>query len=268
MEGIMETKVCPQCKIEQALTSAFYYRDKYKNNGFSSQCKKCVLDNQHKNKQQIKTRSAQYYIENKDALNKKNKLWKTNNPEKYKLQKTLYALRTKEIKKGKSKVYSELNKEKLKVRARIYYEKNKEECKRRTKKWHEEHREVKVISTQRYRSKKKELLATLTTEYWNRIRLYFDNKCAYCGKELPLVREHFIAANSGGEYTHNNIVTSCQICNLSKNRKDFFEWYPKYKYYSKTREKQILKYLGYNNGTQQLEMVETKLLNPSLVYNK
>jgi|GEM_PF-1216769 len=111
-------------------------------------------------------------------------------------------------------------------------------------------------------AKKKNLTATLTPKQWKHIKSKFNNKCCYCGKELTLTQEHFIALNNGGEYTHNNIIPACMHCNSSKQDKDFFEWYPKQEFYSKKREKKILDYLNYDkeNKTQQLALDSAFLL--------
>lgn len=102
---------------------------------------------------------------------------------------------------------------------------------------------------------KKNLLCNFTIEQWEKCKEYFNNRCAYCGAEMPLTQDHFIALSKGGEYTSNNIIPSCQRCNSSKSNKDFFEWYPKSKYYSKEKEEKILKYLHYNkNKIQQLKL--------------
>ena len=111
-----------------------------------------------------------------------------------------------------------------------------------------------IVSAQKRRAAKKQLSNSLTTKQWNKIKEHFDNKCAYCGKELPLAQEHFIPLSDGGEYTHNNIIPACKSCNSSKKNKSFFDWYPKYKRYSKKREKNILKFLGYKNEVQQLKL--------------
>jgi 5-methylcytosine-specific restriction endonuclease McrA len=95
---------------------------------------------------------------------------------------------------------------------------------------------------------------TLTEEQWEEIKNYFDNRCAYCGKEKPLQQEHFIPVSKGGEYTHNNIIPACGDCNFKKLNHDFFEWYPKQKSYSELRERKILNYLGYTGKTQQLRL--------------
>ena len=98
------------------------------------------------------------------------------------------------------------------------------------------------------------LPSTLTTIEWQSIKSTFNNRCVYCGEEKPLVQEHFIPLSKGGEYTSNNIIPSCSFCNGSKFNKDFFKWYPKFKYYSIKREQIILKYLNYKNNNQQLTL--------------
>ncbi len=104
-------------------------------------------------------------------------------------------------------------------------------------------------------AKGRNLPATLTVDQWLSIKAAFNNKCAYCGKELPLAQEHFVALSKDGEYAISNIIPACHSCNSSKNNKDFFSWYPKYKYYSKNREKIILKYLCYTDQGQQLTII-------------
>ena len=131
---------------------------------------------------------------------------------------------------------------------------NEKVCKT-LKKYRNNHHEYFLMSSQKYRSKKLLLPNTLTLKQWKQVKEYFENRCAYCGKKLPLAQEHFIALSKKGEYTINNIIPSCRVCNSSKIDKDFFEWYPKQKFYSKERERKILKYLGYkNNKIQQLKI--------------
>ena len=112
-----------------------------------------------------------------------------------------------------------------------------------------------VIYEQKRRSRKKNLPSTLTTQQWEQAKLNFDNKCAYCAREYPLVQDHFIPLSNGGEYSHNNILPSCIFCNSSKRDKEFIIWYRGSKYYSKQREVKILKYLGYTKGIQQLSLM-------------
>lgn len=148
----------------------------------------------------------------------------------------------------------------IKEREKNYRGKNKKQIKENKKNYRFKNRiilrELNRIHCEKRRSRSNGLSSTLTIQQWQTIKLYFDNKCAYCGKKEKLEQEHFVALSKGGEYTHNNIIPACRSCNSSKWNKDFFEWYPNYKYYNKKREKYILKYLNYNSmNAQQLRMM-------------
>ena len=168
----------------------------------------------------------------------------------------------------KKKQWREENREHIKEVSDRWYGKNKKYVIERNKAYRTQHRsknrkekkeqtpeerlEKRRIIDQRREARKKLLPATLTEEQWEIIKQYFNNRCAYCGKKLPLQQEHFIPLSKGGAYTHNNIIPACGQCNSHKHSKDFFEWYPGYRYYSKKREASILKFLGYaEQGTQQ-----------------
>lgn len=118
-------------------------------------------------------------------------------------------------------------------------------------------RVYKKIAEQRRKSLKRKLPSTFTDKQWEKCKKYFDGKCAYCGNGTDkLEQDHFIALSNNGEYTKNNIVPACRFCNTSKKNKDFFEWYSQQEFYSKEREKKILKYLHYDkNGIQQLSLI-------------
>ena len=133
-------------------------------------------------------------------------------------------------------------------------DKENEKTRKESKKYRTSHKEYFKIAREKYTAKKKTLPASLTVKQWKQIKQSFDNKCAYCGRELPLTKDHFIPVTKNGEYTLNNIVPACRSCNVSKHNKDFFQWYPVQNFYSKDREKKILKYLGYKNNEQQLKI--------------
>jgi 5-methylcytosine-specific restriction endonuclease McrA len=54
--------------------------------------------------------------------------------------------------------------------------------------------------------------------------------CQYCGKNLifeeleKIHLDHFISKNLGGLSEKENLKTSCEKCNCSKNYKDIEEW--------------------------------------------
>jgi len=138
-----------------------------------------------------------------------------------------------------------------------YFKHNKVKRYKYYQEWkHNGGQEIRRINEAHRQSRKDNTICTLTAEEWDKCKKSFNNKCAYCGKELPLAQEHFIALSVGGEFTLNNILPACQSCNSSKNKKDFFDWYRGYKYYSKAREAKILKYLHYKDKRyQQLALV-------------
>lgn len=105
------------------------------------------------------------------------------------------------------------------------------------------------------RAKKRNLRYDFTDSDWALSKKHFDDRCAYCGDESQLQREHFFSANSGGGYTKDNIIPACKSCNSSKRDKLFSHWYPSQVFYSTAREKKILKYLGKSKDPKQLNLV-------------
>lgn len=195
--------------------------------------------------------AKQYYKENKDKSLEQKKQYYQKNKEIIAERVKKYHEKAKDKIAARSKIYREENREKISQQAKEWKLKNKDkmaEYKRKNKhKW--------VEYGQLRKAKIRQLPHTLTNKQWEQIKQYFDNKCSYCGKELPLAQEHFIPLSKGGEYTVNNIICSCISCNSSKKDKNFFEWYPKYRYYSKKREKKILDFLGYKDDKQQLSLI-------------
>ena len=238
----METKKCIKCGKILSLDN-FYKANKDKERTINT-CKECcnIINRQYhkENKEHMRELNKKYGDKHREALNE-------------------YARQNFKINKvellKKQKIYNCKNREKLLEQKRAYYMKNIEKIHEDKKKYTREH----LPQFRAYRHKrdalKKQLLSTLTTQQWNDIKLHFNNRCCYCGKEKPLQQEHFIPLTGKGEYTQNNIICACINCNSSKRDKSFFEWYPKYKHYSKKREQIILKFLGYNNSYQQLKII-------------
>ncbi|MEE9339571.1 MAG: HNH endonuclease [Methylococcaceae bacterium] len=48
--------------------------------------------------------------------------------------------------------------------------------------------------------------------------------CIYCGSEEKVQTEHIIPKSKGGPDIADNLVDSCQTCNLKKSNKDVFEF--------------------------------------------
>ena len=217
-----DLKKCTKCGQEKPATNEYFSKQKGGKNGLSSSCKQCYKLYAQQNAESIRERKKKYRQENHEHIKEVSRIYREQNKE--------------FIKK-----YRQENADYLKEYLKEYCKSNKDKCKTRRN---------------RYRSLKRQLPSTLTAVQWHKIKETFNNRCAYCNKQTNLAQEHFIPLSKGGEYTHNNIIPACKSCNSSKGNKDFFEWYPQYKYYSKKREKKILKLLNYEeNGVQQLQLI-------------
>ena len=261
-------KKCNKCGIEKPLTKEYFHRNKNKKDGFVEMCKECrnkyAKDYREENKEKISNSRKEHYQRNKEKIKVKSNIYYRENKEKVKVSRAKYNKRNKEAISEQCKQYYMKNKEHIKKERRKYNKEHKEQKAKQDRIYRENNKDKINILLQRYHAKKKELDATLTVEQWEQIKGSFNNKCAYCGMteeehknifNQTLHQEHFIPLSKGGEYTHNNIIPACRSCNSSKQDKDFFEWYPQQKFYSKRREQKLLKHLRYEEGTQQLALV-------------
>ena len=242
----METKICTKCKKDIVRTSEFFVVDKRNPDGLGAECRVCA-NLRHKeyqrkfpeiskmyresHKEQLKKNKHEYYlktIEHHKVMRHKN----------YEEHRENYVQRATEWKKN--------NPDKVTASSHKRYEKVKEHHKELTRRWKQDHKEERNIAWQARRAKKKSLEYSLTPEQWEQTKIYFENKCCYCGKEQKLTQDHFVPLEKNGEYSRNNILPACQTCNSSKANKSFFEWYPKYQFYSEERLRHILEFLGYN----------------------
>lgn len=241
----MQTKTCTICGKDFPATSEYFYVRKDSKDGLRNDCKECrknhtkeySKDNKEKvseygkqyreqNKEKMKDYKKQYYENNNANILENNKKWKEDNKEYYKNQ---------------QKEYRKENKEVMKE----WRKNNKEYIAENMKKWQKQNLEKCRIIKQRRRAKIRKLPCDFTEKDWILTKEYFNNKCAYCGQELPLEQEHFISVSNNGGYTKDNIIPACKHCNCSKNDKDFFEWYPTYEFYDKKREEFLLEYLRF-----------------------
>jgi len=228
----MDRKVCSKCGIEKEIKE--YTFKKSSKDGLNIWCKDCCKE------------YAKKYIKNNALFVREyKKRWTEKNINSITEKKKKYYKENTEVRDR----YLEINKERINEYNKQYRFKNIEKIREYDKEYKKEHRQSLVINEQRRSAKKKQLPSTLTIEQWNYAKEYFDNRCAYCGEEVKLVQEHFVALSKGGEYTINNIIPSCIRCNSSKGTKIFIEWYKKQKYYSQERELKIYEFL--NNKTKE-----------------
>ena len=247
-------KKCSQCGRE--LTDEKFNKHKIGKNGLRSECKDCQKVYAKKYREthieQAKVANKKWYKDNSERASATTRARHLANPEKRKSSHKAWC----EANQEKTRAYSEANRERINAASRAWENANPERVKSGKRAW----REANPEKTKQYKHLRKalelELPCTLIVTQWEKIKSHFNNSCCYCGKEKPLEQEHFIpVTSSGSSYDINNIVPACRSCNSSKCKNDFFNWYPRYKHYSKKRETAILKFLNYKNGIQQLALL-------------
>ena len=223
-----KNKICIKCGETKPATTEYFYKHKQSKDGLLGKCKIC-----------ISLYGKTKYKNNPKSLQEKTKIWRDKN---------------KNRQYTNNKSWANRNKDKLFLYYKKYRDNNKQKILESKKTWRKNNPEKVNIIIQRRLARKKDLQNTFTSEQWKMCKNYFGNKCCYCGKNKKLEQEHFIALSKGGEYTHNNIIPACRNCNPSKGDKDFFIWYPEFKYYSKERKNKILEYLNYKKDIQLLAL--------------
>jgi len=247
----VEHKECCHCKAVLPICPENFNKNKQRWDGLEQRCRPCCKKYYNENREPILENKRQYLVKNKPKIQLYRKQYRENNHEKLAERQRQYWIKNKDVLgpknsernlRNKDRYAANQDKEKRQAYAREYLQTDRGKM-------------VSRMGSQRRRTKKKSLPATLTDEQWDKCCDYFDHSCAYCGKKTSeLAQEHFVPLDDGGEYSRDNIITACKRCNSSKNNKSFFDWYPRQKFYSKGREKDILKYLGYKKGKQQLAL--------------
>ena len=246
----METKVCCRCGRELPKTREYFRRYNRSKDGFQYHCKECA--GFRFGKPWVREMTANSGIKKCTKCGRElplemfTKLSRTHDG---------YHSNCKDCKSQYEKQYKNRDRKRFAEYSRQYRKDNEPVVNAGRRKLYEESEDKRDrcnMEKEKRRSLKNQLDATLTPYQWGIIKELFGNRCAYCGKKLPLQQDHFVPLSKMGSYTHTNILPACKGCNCSKQAQDPFVWYPKFRYYSKKREAAILKFLGYaNQETQQ-----------------
>jgi hypothetical protein len=254
-----KVKMCSKCLETKPLDD--FYKKANGIGGKESRCKDCKKryskEYENINQEKVRKRKRNYNAKHKEEKKKYNQEYYENNKEK--IIDDYY--NNKEKHSEYKKRYRKENKEKLLLKERKRYQEKRENILGYAKKYYasEKGKIAKAKERHKRRSLKKKSYSFVNYKEndWLECLSFFNHRCAYCGEESPLEKEHFIPLINGGEFTINNIIPACKSCNSSKNNKCFFDWYPNYRHYSRCRERKILKYLNYDksNTYQQLSIL-------------
>jgi hypothetical protein len=277
-------KKCTKCGTAFPITLEYFSARKGTRDGLQQQCRCCTSKQKKQYRENNIDKIAEinrvYTAKNKEKMKAyKKAYYEANKVEILKKQKNDYEAK-KEIISERQKCYYQANKEDIKTRVKQWRLENIEKVKKRKqdkkqnialyqRQYYEANKDYYVNHTKQYRqdnserlnlykklreARKRKLLNDLTAKQWEQIKAAFGDACCYCGQAKQLTIEHFIPLDRFGEMTINNVLPACSSCNSSKKNKDFFSWYPNHKHYDKHRERKILKFLNYQNGTQQITL--------------
>lgn len=207
------TKACSKCKIEKKTTE--FYTDK--------------------NIEEVRLREKQYRKENREAFSKNNKKYAEANKDKIFEKNKRYRENNKEKLKEKSKIYYRTEKHQDYIKK--YYKENKDKISKRQKlrilngdkslkevqKKYRQSEKGKIAEKNKYHKRRdKYKNGTLTNKELS--ELYKNTKkCYWCDCDINSKNthlDHYTPLSKGGRHVLENIVLSCNKCNLEKGAKD------------------------------------------------
>ena len=89
--------------------------------------------------------------------------------------------------------------------------------------------EIHQDGARKYRGLKRNAEGNFTSEEFRLLCEAFENRCVYCGQELPLVPDHATPLSRDGSNDIENIVPSCTHYNCSKGTLTYDEFVEKLK---------------------------------------
>ncbi|KKL71154.1 hypothetical protein LCGC14_2097730, partial [marine sediment metagenome] len=99
------------------------------------------------------------------------------------------------------------------------YARNRDDIRAKQAVYRREHQEEHQARTTDYQHRQRANGGSFTLAEWEVKQVMFDFRCAYCGQEAKLTRDHIIPLSEGGTHDYSNIVPACQSCNSRKGRR-------------------------------------------------
>lgn len=232
--GVIVAKVCSTCKNAKILDDYYTHRGKFADK--RSQCKECGKKYREKTKDRITERNKrwwkenpdykqQYYIKNKEKINKQTKDYYENNKdelnEHYKKYREEHKDKISEYKKN----YAKENKDKIREYKKQHYEANKDKINEINRKYKVENPEVTALLNEKRRTLKMLLPVTLSSDMIPNMYSEQYGECILTRVTEGLDLEHFIPLSIGhGGTTYENCYYMEHSLNMSKNNRNPFEW--------------------------------------------
>ena len=207
----MTTKQCTNC--DEVKPSEGFYKRKDTRDGLQRECKICQTSRRTAerrfNPDRHRENGRKYYAANREQT-------LTNTRKHYEANRERYSL-------THHKWY-EANKDKKLEQNREWRESNRELASEHASRWRKANPKRVRETERRYKLKRRLLLAgarcDLTLQQWEQIKAFYKHRCALCGEQTQLTRDHVIPITKGGEHTASNIIPLCRSCNSRKGNRE------------------------------------------------
>lgn len=169
-----------------------FFKNRAKNDGLSTECKKC-------------NRARFISPKGKETKSKSDRKWREKN---------------KEYKKKKDREYQKKNRKRILIYQKEWKKQNKELFYAQIKDWLNRNKDRRAIISRKYNHKRRSILkdaGTFTYEQWIEKLKLFNYRCADCKKKTKLTIDHIKPLSKGGTNTIDNIQPMCLSCNSKKN---------------------------------------------------
>lgn len=114
--------------------------------------------------------------------------------------------------------------EKQRENHRRNYRRHREKILERCRCYYRAHPEISRSAHHRHRALLLGAVGNFTVKEFRLKCEAFENKCVYCGLELPLVSDHAVPLSRGGSNSIDNIVPACKSCNSIKHTMTYDEF--------------------------------------------
>lgn len=233
-----DLKRCSKCGERHPRTPEYFYRNKSKGDGLSTECKPCNRAHSKKwrkdNPEKQAENSRKWSAANQGRAYANQKTWREANPEKRseysrrwrernpEYSRNRYAANRERVRQQQKEAYA-ANPEPAKERARQWKIANHDRVLANAKRWRVENPERRRLSHHRRSARKRRVLTQLTISQWEWLKQQSGHCCVYCGRHQDecgrLQQEHVVPLSRGGAHTVNNIRPACADCNYRKHDK-------------------------------------------------
>lgn len=135
-----------------------------------------------------------------------------------------YAAKADEINAKRKQAYA-ADPEPRREAARKYSADHREQLRQRSKENYPKYKERFRVYRANRRARELAAEGSFTEQEWQELLTQFGNRCAYCGAEGPMTRDHKLPLSRGGTNWINNIVPACMTCNNRKHARTEAEFF-------------------------------------------